>query len=200
MKPLTLEETGIKTDDNEMCIKGIDELPIFSWNTKTKEFYVLGHKFDGINSVEDFINYIHNLDKENKSLQSQLKSKEEENQELKLELSGYRQAILEDKEMLGLKEENDKLKKQLEYLRSGEYYNQLRFERDMLQYVADNGKVSKEDKEFIDMTHRNTELLEVIEEVREYIEDWLFDAGGNGASMTYEDINELLQILDKVKN
>ena len=43
------------------------------------------------------------------------------------------------------------------------------------------------------------QLKEVIEEVREYIEDWLFDAGGNGASMTYEDINELLQILDKVK-
>ena len=98
-----------------------------------------------------------------------------------------------------MKQENQSLKKQLEYLRSGEYYNQLRFERDMLQYVADNGKVSKEDKEFIDMTHRNTELLEVIEEVREYIEDWLFDVGGNGASMTYEDINELLQILDKVK-
>ena len=39
---------------------------------------------------------------------------------------------------------------------------------------------------------------EVIEELREYIEDWLFDAGGNGASMTYEDINELLQILDKI--
>ena len=39
---------------------------------------------------------------------------------------------------------------------------------------------------------------EVIEELRKYIEDWLFDAGGNGASMTYEDINELLQILDKV--
>ena len=38
---------------------------------------------------------------------------------------------------------------------------------------------------------------EVIEEVREYIEDWLFNVGGNGASMTYEDINELLQILDK---
>lgn len=39
---------------------------------------------------------------------------QQENQELKLELSGYRQAILKDKEMLGLKEENDKLKKQLE--------------------------------------------------------------------------------------
>lgn len=37
-----------------------------------------------------------------------------ENQELKLELSGYRQAILEDKDMLGLKEENTELKKQLE--------------------------------------------------------------------------------------
>ena len=43
----------------------------------------------------------------------------------------------------------------------------------------------------------NDKLKEIIEEVREYIEDWLFDAGGNGASMTYEDIHELLQILDK---
>lgn len=39
---------------------------------------------------------------------------EKENQELKLELSGYRQAILNDKEMLGLKEKNQELKKQLE--------------------------------------------------------------------------------------
>ena len=38
----------------------------------------------------------------------------------------------------------------------------------------------------------------VIDEVRKFIEDWLFDAGGNVASMTYEDINELLQILDKI--
>ena len=36
-----------------------------------------------------------------------------ENKELKLELSGYRQAILEDKDMLGLKEESEELKKQL---------------------------------------------------------------------------------------
>lgn len=38
----------------------------------------------------------------------------DENQELKLELSGYRQAILNNKEMLGLKEQNDKLKKKYE--------------------------------------------------------------------------------------
>ena len=44
------------------------------------------------------------------------------------------------------------------------------------------------------------QLKEVIEEVREYIEDWLFNVGGNGASMNYEDINELLQILDRAKN
>ena len=48
----------------------------------------------------DFYNDVENLVKEN--------------QELKLELSGYRQAILEDKDMLGLKEENTELKKQLE--------------------------------------------------------------------------------------
>lgn len=53
----------------EIIIKGIDEIPMFSWNTKTKEFYVLGHKFDGVNSIEDFINYIHNLDNKNKDLQ-----------------------------------------------------------------------------------------------------------------------------------
>ena len=43
-----------------------EEIPLFRWNTKTKEFYVLGHKFDGVNSIEDFIDYITNLDKENK--------------------------------------------------------------------------------------------------------------------------------------
>lgn len=62
------------------------------------------------------------------------------------------------------------LKKQLDYLRSGEYLNQLRFERDMLQHVVDNGEVSKVDKEFIDMTHRNTELLAQQKEFIEYLE------------------------------
>ena len=116
-------------------------------------------------------------------------------------------------EMENWKEEAKELQKQLEYLRSGEYYNQLRFERDMLQYVADNGKVSKEDKEFIDMTHRNTELLEVIEEVREYIEKYRYitdkvtdeDSLYYGQDITMyafndDNVMELLQILDKVKD
>ena len=66
--------------------------------------------------------------------------------------------------------ENQELKEQLDYLRSGEYLNQLRFERDMLQHVVDNSEVSKVDKEFIDMTHRNTELLAQQKEFIEYLE------------------------------
>ena len=57
----------------------------------------------------------------------------EENQELKLELSGYRQAILEDKEMLGLKEENDKLKKQLE--ENKDNYNCLLKQKEQFEYI-----------------------------------------------------------------
>ena len=95
-----------------------------------------------------------------------------------------------------MKQENQSLKKQLEYLRSREYYNQLRFERDMLQYVVDNGKVSKEDKEFIDMTHRNTELLEVIEEVRGYILNHELVEEKDHYVLNG---NDLLQILDKEK-
>lgn len=59
-----------------------------------------------------------------------------------------------------LQQENQQLKKQLEYLRNGEYLNQLKFERNMLEDLVQNMEVSKEDKEFIDMTRRNTELLE----------------------------------------
>lgn len=66
--------------------------------------------------------------------------------------------------------ENQELKKQLEYLHCGEYLNQLRFERNMLQDVVDKMEVSKEDKRFIDMTHRNTELLEENRKLEEQLE------------------------------
>ena len=57
-------------------------------------------------------------------------------------------------------EEIKSLEKQLEYLRSGEYYNQLRFENEMLQQVVDTNGVPSEVYDYIDCTHRNTELLE----------------------------------------
>lgn len=100
-----------------------------------------------------------------------------ENKELKEELEkeynkGYERGILDTvEENQRLDKENRELKKQLEYLRSGEYYNQLRFERDMLQNVVDNGEVSKEDKEFIDMTQRNTELLEENQKLKKLLEE-----------------------------
>ena len=52
-----------------------------------------------------------NLDGNGKDIQIEvyeqlIEQLQQENQELKLELSGYRQAILEDKDMLGLKEES----------------------------------------------------------------------------------------------
>ena len=145
------------------------------------------------------------LNKNNELLISYNQALLKENQELKLELSGYRQAILEDKAMLGLKEENAELKKQLEYLRSGEYYNQLRFERDMLQDLVYNGKISKEDKKFIDMTHRNTELLEQQKEFIEYmnktIEELECDDVGDEEMKGYliQRIDTFKEILSKYK-
>lgn len=76
------------------------------------------------------------------------------------------------KYIIGLQEENHQLKRQLEYLRSGEYLNQLKFERNMLEDIVQNGGVSKEDKEFIDMTHRNTELLEENEKLKKQITEY----------------------------
>ena len=50
-----------------------------------------------------------------------------ENQKLKADYGNKAQV---ERDLL--LEENQELKRQLNYLRSGEYYNQLRFERDML--------------------------------------------------------------------
>ena len=65
------------------------------------------------------------LEYENEMLKSDFEAQHEltekyaeENQELKLELSGYRQAILKDKEMLGLKEENQKYKEVIDKLKN----------------------------------------------------------------------------------
>lgn len=68
--------------------------------------------------------------------------------------------------------ENQELKKQLEYLRNGEYLNQLKFERNVLKDVVNKGEVSEEDKQFIDCTHRNTELLAQQKEFIEWLENW----------------------------
>lgn len=82
-----------------------------------------------------------------KKIEEYISNLERENEELKIQISAR-----EEKYM--------KLEKQIDYLKSGEYLNQLKFERNMLQDLVDNEKVSEEDKQFIDMIHRNTELLQ----------------------------------------
>ena len=96
--------------------------------------------------------------------------------------------------------ENQELKEQLDYLRSGEYLNQLRFERDMLQHVVDNSKVSKVDKEFIDMTHKNTELLAQQNEFIEWLEDYIDALNQQKETVEGLDIGEehILMILEEV--
>lgn len=74
------------------------------------------------------------------------------------------------KEVKDLVKENKVLARQLEYIRSGEYLNQLKFERNMLEDVVSKGEVSEIDKAFIDMTHRNTELLEENKKLKERID------------------------------
>lgn len=69
-----------------------------------------------------------------------------------------------------LKGENQSLRKQLDYLRSGEYLNQLKFEVSMLEDLVENNEVSEEDKRFIDMAYRNTELLEENQELEKQLE------------------------------
>ena len=91
-------------------------------------------------------------------------------------IQGSDHYLIPKDELVCLLKKIKELQSQLSYLRSGKYYNQLRFERDMLQHVVEHNEVSKEDKEFIDMTHRNTELLEENKQLKnnwEKLKKWL---------------------------
>lgn len=114
-----------------------------------------------------------------------------------------------------LKKENQELKRQLNYLRSGEYLNQLKFERNMLEDIVNNLEVSKEDKEFIDMTKRNTDLLEenkqlkeklkkkedIINKARKYVDENVYVEGNGCGDYWWEiaDKDKLLDILKEVE-
>ena len=78
--------------------------------------------------------------------------------------------LLKEEFVKDLLKENKLLTRQLSYISSGEYLNQLKFERNMLEDVVSKGEVSEIDKAFIDMTHRNTELLEENQKLKERID------------------------------
>lgn len=92
-----------------------------------------------------------------------LMAKERENQELKEQLEVGKEQYND------LVEEKENLQEQLDYLRGGEYLNQLRFERDMLQHVVDTNGVPSEVYDYLECTHRNTELLEENQELKKLV-------------------------------
>lgn len=109
---------------------------------------------------------------------NEIKRLTEENQELKQKylnaVADYETTMFEKEQLNSLvnscQEEIRRLKKQLEYLRSGEYYNQLRFENEMLQQVVDTNGVPSEVYDYIDCTHRNTELLKENQSLKKQLE------------------------------
>lgn len=103
-----------------------------------------------------------------------LMTKEKENQELKLELSGYRQAILEDKDMLGLKEESEELKKQLTTYKI--LHRDCKV--DNLKNISKIEEMENQQKEFI-----------------KWLEDYLnlFDNMDIDEQISYDTIEEILQ-------
>lgn len=118
---------------------------------------------------------------------------QQENQELKLELSGYRQAILNNKEMLGLKEQNEKLKSQLKgttHCFDEEEHNKLKEEITNLSKDVDmwNAKYN-------DMFDENRMLKKQLEErPKEYV------FVGNAQNKTRDFINQITKDNKEFKN
>ena len=127
-----------------------------------------------------------------------------ENQELKEQLEVGKEQYND------LVEEKENLQEQLDYLRGGEYLNQLRFERDMLQHVVDTNGVPSEVYDYLDCTHRNTELLEESQELKEQISYLRRDIDRRDAKITEledervpytnEYVNKVKEVLNKAKS
>ena len=111
-------------------------------------------------------------------------------------VADYKTTMFEKEQLNSLvnscQEEIRRLKKQLEYLRSGEYYNQLRFENEMLQQVVDTNGVPSEVYDYIDCTHRNTELLEENQELKKQVENKYEKVGTLTSELLYEENTKLI--------
>lgn len=126
------------------------------------------------------------LNKNNELLISYNQALLKENQELKLELSGYRQAILDNKEMLGLKEQNDKLKKQYENAVAD--YETTMFEKEQLKKQLEEANkklylctpeipqnIHGKNVSYVDLVNEMYELKKQQKEFIKYLEDMLDD-------------------------
>ena len=136
-----------------------EEIPVFRWNTETKEFYVLEHKFDGVNSIEDFINYIHNLDKENKQLKENNMSMQEEMVRTWEKLDDLQQIEQEHQKINGeLREENQKYKEVIDKATKNE---------EEIMYLANKVAITTQNLEIKAVRDRLEEIFKILKEVSE---------------------------------
>lgn len=103
-----------------------------------------------------------------------------------------------------LEKENKMLKRQLEYLRSGEYLNQLKFERNMLEDLVQDKELSNEVYSMKEMLKANTKLceqLDLYKSVIDEIENWIIKYRTEWCQddEVIRDLEQLLEILDKAK-
>ena len=91
-------------------------------------------------------------------------------------------------EMINWKKETKELKKQLNYVRNGEYHKQLRFENEMLQQVVDTNGVPSEVYDYLECLHMNTELIKENNRLNEQLQQ---------ANDTLDTYNELIDNLNK---
>ena len=121
-------------------------------------------------SKMNLISVVQQLPKEDiETIQGYVEMIEEENQELELELSGYRQAILNNKEMLGLKEKNQELKKQNQVLKK--------------QLENKYSKIGTLTNEVL--YEENTKLINQQKEFIKYLKDEIYSIEPEGTSINY---------------
>ena len=159
----------------------------------------------GDKSKLQLIGEIAQANNKNLELIEELNDREDEIEQLRLELSGYRQAILQDKEMLGLKQEIERLKTELEIAKDNEETYRL----EMLDITKRLGL--KEDTMFDEVKDKAEILNNIIKEVREYLDTlekqraYKFVEVDNHIEMRIDEneylvwckYNKLLNILDK---
>lgn len=185
---------------DEIILRGIDEIPMFTFNTKTKEFSVLGHKIEGVNSIGDFINYIHNLGKENKELQQKVNQLEQANKSLR----GNIKAIAKTSNNRHLE-----IKRLLKKLDKLEFKNAILEAHPYCPYDKDCGKLYDcTTEEYLSMCDANVDLMAKIDQLeanRDEAIDKIYNtyfmtSRTAGKTLFYKFLKELAELLERGKN
>ena len=106
------------------------------------------------------------------------------------EFDDVKKAIKEE-----LKEKGE-LKKQLDYLGSGEYINQLKWERDMLENLIDSEELSSKAYSIKKLMRANTTLAQCLEEKKKIINKTIDKLYCWGETLDPDFQKEMLDILE----